>query len=71
MNHSNTNQSPQKFNNGEFNPNDLNQVRQLVDILSPDERDEIGKMLRSCAGEMTLKRGGNYFWIIIDTFLMF
>lgn len=51
--------SNQPRNDG-FNPDDMIQVKQLVDSLSPDEKNEIGAILRKCAGEMTLTRGGKF-----------
>lgn len=50
-------QPPQTKARGDFNVDDMNQVRQLVDSLSTDEKSEVSTILRSCAGEMTLKRG--------------
>lgn len=59
------NRQPQQSTGpSDFDVEDLNQVRNLVDTLSPQEKNEVVTILRSCAGETTLKRGGLFFNLI-------
>jgi hypothetical protein len=50
------NQQPAQYGNN-FNVNDINQIRELVERLSPEDRKEISTMLRSCAAESMVIRG--------------